>query len=122
MPLVTSVSSTLKRQYIMASPFQAEEMSSKRAEMIDVVDNAIAQFKEKLDSGYIKIDSIGDLERLVKLMLLLTGEPDRLVGLESPTEDNDTVGVLQMIDRDSPEMKALYEKVSNQLNVINDSV
>ena len=121
MPLVTSVSSTLKRQYVTAAPISSEEMCSKRKDMLNVVDEALIQFKDKLEGGHIKLDSIGDLERIVKLMLLLSGEPDRLE-TESTIEDEAAVEVLQMIDRDSPEIKALYEKVSNQLNVINDSV
>lgn len=58
----------------------------------EIIEELITQFKKKADQGEIKIDRVGDLERLIRTFLMLTG---RL-----PTGET-TINVITAIPRPS---------------------
>ena len=70
-----------------------------------------------------------DLERLVKLTLLLSGEADSVTGKPYGETDQETSITAQSIsmskieeilDLNDPEVKSMYEKISKGYNELND--
>lgn len=128
-PLVTSFSTSFKRstksETSVATP---EEVKEKKTQMLSAVDAAFEQFKKNLFEGKVEMNSSLDLERLVKLTLLLTGEADSVTGKpigqeETLTSQNISLSmskVNEILDLNDPNVKAMYDKLYEGMNEIND--
>lgn len=52
-----------------------------KAAYIDIIDETIEQWKQNLQRGEIRLDTVDDLQKMVKLRLLLAGENTENVGI-----------------------------------------
>lgn len=128
-PLVSSISTVLKKT--IHSDTQVcipEEVIKKKRDMLDIVDNSLKVFSRNLSEGRVDMTTSSDLERLVKLSLLLSGEADSITGKPAnQVEENklDSVEISmskveQILSPDDPEVKSLFDKLYNGYNEEND--
>lgn len=131
-PLVTSISTTLRKT--IQSPTQVmstEEVKEKKKDLLGVIDQSLNIFKKNLEDGKVDMSTSLDLERLTKLMLLLSGEADSVMGRPHGEQVVDTTASLQSIgvsmskvesilDLSDPTVKAMYEKLYSGYNTAND--
>lgn len=130
-PLVTSVSATLKKttrqnDTQVVSP---EEVKAKKKDLLNIVNASVEVFKKNLQDGKVTINTSLDLERLVKLTLLLSGEADSVAGKPYGEQEQETSIVSQnismskieeILNLDDPDVKNMYEKLSQGYNKLND--
>lgn len=129
-PFVTSVSTKLRKTIRpdtqVVSP---DEIKAKKKDLLSVVDSGIELFKKNLIEGKVDMSTSLDLERLVKLTLLLSGEADSVTGKPYGEADQETSITAQSIsmskieeilDLNDPEVKSMYEKISKGYNELND--
>lgn len=134
-PLVTSVSTKLKKTINVQSDTQIctpDEVKEKKKDMLGVIDKSLEIFKKNLNEGKVAMDTSLDLERLVKLTLLLSGEADSVTGKPYGQQEQETsidtihsAGVSmsqieKILNLDDPEVKAMYDKIYNGYNELND--
>lgn len=131
-PLVTSISTTLRKT--IQSPTQVvspEEVKEKKKDLLGVIDQSLNIFKKNLEDGKVDMSTSLDLERLAKLMLLLSGEADSVMGRPQGEQVQDTTTTLQSIgvsmskvdsilDLSDPTVKAIYDKLYSGYNTAND--
>ena len=129
-PLVTSVSTQLKHHQATAhKPLSDDDILNKKQKYLAVLDQAADKFIENLNKGNVELDSTLDLERIVKLTLILSGEADSITGSTgTETTTNMAANELSMskieeiLDLNDPEVKAMYDKIYSGYNQINDGV
>lgn len=129
-PLVTSVSTKLRKTIRPDTQVVTpDEIKEKKKDLMGVVDSGIELFKKNLAEGKVDMSTSLDLERLVKLTLLLSGEADSVTGKPYGETDQETSIVAQSIsmskieeilDLNDPEVKSMYEKISKGYNELND--
>lgn len=129
-PLVTSVSTKLRKTiHPDTQVVTPDEIKEKKKDLMSVVDSGIELFKKNLTEGKVDMSTSLDLERLVKLTLLLSGEADSVTGKPYGETDQETSIVAQSIsmskieeilDLNDPEVKSMYEKISKGYNELND--
>lgn len=123
-PLVSSVSSQMKKYTSSTQVVTPEEIKKNKRGMLDVVNSALDQFKSNLESGKIDLDSSLDLDRLVKLNLLLSGEANSISGSPaSQVEQVDTTELSQtssILNENDPTVKELWKKLYDGYNQKND--
>lgn len=126
-PLVTSISTTLRKTY--QSPTQVvsiEDVKQRKKDMLDIVDKSLEIFKSNLANGKVSLNSSIDLERITKLMLILSGEPDSVVGQPNGEQITTTESSVEMskadqiLNRDDPEVQSMFKKLYEGYNKIND--
>jgi len=92
--------------------------------MLNIVNAALDRFTNNLSEGKVKLDSSLDLERLVKLALILSGEADSITGKPAhqseQVEITDLSKVGQILDDNDPAVKAMFEKLYKGYNNLND--
>lgn len=109
-----------------------EETKVRKSRFLNILDKATTTFLKKLEAGEISINNTADLERLVKLTLLLSGEADSIKGKESSTEETtsvtaealnpDITDIKDVLDINNPNVKAIYDSIFNKYNDANDSI
>lgn len=126
MPVVSSVTTQLKKkitpQIVEAST--PEETKQRKENCLDIIDIATDTFKKNLLKGVVPLRTTLDLERIVKLMLLLSGEAESRVGKEPEVIEEDIMeidAIKKMIDQEDPLLLQLQEKLFEALNDNNDS-
>lgn len=129
-PLVTSVSTKLRKTIRPDTQVVTpDEIKAKKKDLMGVVDSGIELFKKNLAEGKVDMSTSLDLERLVKLTLLLSGEADSVTGKPYGEADQETSITSQSIsmskideilDLNDPEVKSMYEKISKGYNELND--
>lgn len=130
-PLVTSVSTTLKKTIHTTQVVSPEEVREKKKDMLSVIDKSLSIFKKNLEDGKVEMNTSLDLERIVKLTLLLSGEADTVTGKPHNEQEQDVTAstqvigismskVEQILNLDDPEVKAMYEKLFQGYNESND--
>lgn len=128
-PLVSSISTVLKKTiHSDTQVCTPEEVIKKKRDMLDIVDNSLKVFSRNLSEGRVDMTTSSDLERLVKLSLLLSGEADSITGKPAnQVEENklDSVEISmskveQILSPDDPEVKSLFDKLYNGYNEEND--
>lgn len=124
-PLVTSVSTTLRKT--LQKPTQVatvEEVKEKKRDMLNTIDKGMELFKKNLAEGKVKMESTIDLERLVKLMLIISGELDNsdqqesTITSQAPNIDVNKIDTI--LDTSDPTVKELYNKLYESYNTAND--
>lgn len=105
-----------------------EETKERKTAFLDILDKATKEFASKLDKGSIVIKDMADLEKIVKLTLLVSGEANNITAAES-TETTETKfdalntnidNVADLLDPNDPEVKAVFDKLFNKYNDAND--
>lgn len=129
-PLVTSVSTKLRKTIRPDTQVVTpDEIKEKKKDLLSVVNDAVELFKKNLAEGKVDVSTSLDLERLVKLTLLLSGEADSVTGKPYGETDQETSITAQSIsmskieeilDLNDPEVKSMYEKISKGYNELND--
>lgn len=123
-PLVSSVSSQMKKYISSTQVVTPEEIKKNKRDMLDIVNSTLEQFKSNLESGKIDLDSSLDLDRLVKLSLLLSGEANSISG--SPSSQVEQVDTTELshassiLDENDPTVKELWKKLYDGYNQKND--
>lgn len=133
MAIVSSVGAKLRKTVSSTNPSVAtEEETSKRKKLfLSVLDKTIQNFLDNLEKGLIPINSTLDLERIVKLTLLISGEADSRTGQEPTQEEieaevnatNTAIALEEirtMIKNNDPVLDQLYSKLFTSLNDNND--
>lgn len=122
MPLISNLSSTLKRTHLSNTQVCTPEESKQRKEkMLSIVDTALDKFQQNLIADKVKLDSSLDLDRLVRLALVLSGEADSITGKPvNQTEEFDVSKVNDILNDNDPAVKAMFEKLYAGYNRIND--
>lgn len=75
---------TLQRDAEVSAQLSKSSVASvavAKAAYIDIIDDAIEQWKQNLSRGEIRLDTTDDLQKMVKLRLLLAGENTENVGI-----------------------------------------
>lgn len=130
-PLVTSVSTTLKKTIQSTQVVTPDEVKEKKKDMLSVIDKSLNIFKKNLEDGKVEMNTSLDLERIVKLTLLLSGEPDSVTGRPHGEQEQDTtvsaqsIGVSmskveKILNLDDPDVKTMFDKLYQGYNTAND--
>lgn len=130
-PLVTSVSTTLKKTIQSTQVVTPNEVKEKKKDMLSVIDKSLNIFKKNLEDGKVEMNTSLDLERIVKLTLLLSGEPDSVTGRPHGEQEQDTtvsaqsIGVSmskveKILNLDDPDVKTMFDKLYQGYNTAND--
>lgn len=131
MSKVTSVSTQLRKSIALNSATQAattEETIARKKKLLSILDVSTDKFEANLKKGLVNLDSSIDLERIVKMMLLLSGEAETRIGKE-PTEEleqkeivaKDISRIRDLIQEDDPDVMAVFNKVFKGYNDMNDA-
>ena len=125
-PLVTSVSETLKTSNITTTKVTTEdETKARKSNMIAIADKALELFKKNLEDGKVELRSTLDLDRISRLLLLLSGEAESLTASETTVSAQASVDMskaTQILDVNDPKVKELYEQLYLGYNKSNDEV
>lgn len=130
-PMVTSVSSFIKK----TTHFNGESVTSKedtcrrKRGFLEMLDEIGIQVAKQIKDGKIELTNTMDIERLIKLTLLVSGEADTIKGKVGSSESEigvDTSAKLSMsqvesiLSLEDPEVVAMYEKLYKGYNELND--
>ena len=130
-PLVSSVSTTLRKTINSTQVVTPDEVREKKKDMLSVIDKSLNIFKKNLEEGKVEMNTSLDLERIVKLMLVLSGEADSVTGKpHGEQEQNTTVAtkaveismskVEEILNLDDPDVKSMFDKLYQGYNSAND--
>lgn len=132
-PIVNSVASQLKRTVKPISdtnPATPEQTKKRKQKLLDILDKSADEFLNALSKGEAELRTSADLERIVKLTLLLSGEADTIQGnsaMEETVNDTKLMAELSMskvediLNPDDPAVKEIYNKLFEGYNSINDT-
>lgn len=115
-PLITSVAAVVKSVQD-TRPFTADEVRAEKREMYAVLKDSFAVYIDKLKNGDVDMSSSLDLDRLIKGMLLVMGEPD---GVPQASEQQTVVTFAEPLSLDDPDVKSVYERLTESYNEAND--
>lgn len=115
-PLVTSVASVV-RSVQDTRPFTADEVRAEKRVMHGILKDSLRIFSDKLKSGEVEMSTSLDLERLVKMMMLIMGEPD---GVPQADVKQTVVTFAEPLSLDDPDVKSVYERLTESYNDHND--
>lgn len=132
---IGSIATELKKTVSISKGTQVateEETKIRKNRFLSILDKATATFLKKLEAGEISINNTADLERLVKLTLLLSGEADSIKGKEGTIEETTNAStealnskitdIQDLLDMNNPNVKAIYDDIFNKYNDANDSI
>lgn len=131
-PLVSSIS-TMARSTIVnngVTVTTSEETAARKTKFLSILDKATDQFVSNLENNKVELNNSLDLERIVKLVLLLSGEADSITGATSKGEiqaDVSTDAKLSMskineiLDMNDPAVLGIFNRLYEGYNQINDA-
>ena len=114
MNLVSNTFSSLKKSKYGEYILSPVEIRQRNTRMLSIVDEAINQFLKNLKQGKVKLKSSLDLERLVKVALVLSDT------LKSEVTSQKEVKSSSVNLQNDPAVKELYEKLYQKYNQQND--
>lgn len=103
-----------------------EETQKRKRGFLDTIDMIASKFQNDIQADKVRITSVADFEKLVKLALLLSGEADSISGKAAETEVASETMRLSMskieeiLKEDDPEVIAMYNKLYEKYNELND--
>jgi len=106
-----------------------EETKERKTKFLSILDKATDEFVARLEQGSIVISSMADLEKIIKLTLLASGEANNIVSESTETKESTSFDALnmnidniaQLLDSNDPDVKAVYDKLFNSYNDANDA-
>lgn len=131
-PLVSSVTARIRNttydssSTVVATP---EETCKRKKSFLNILDKATEKIMESIESGKMTFDSTLDLDRVIKLSLLVSGEADSITGKsgKETTQEMDIEArklsmskIESILDLEDPEVKAMYDKLYDSYNKLND--
>lgn len=131
-PLVSSMSTVLRKSIQSNTQIVTpEEIKEKKLDWLGVVSDSLELFKKNLANGKVDMSSSLDLERLVKLGLLLSGEAETITGKPNSEQEVTAVDSVQaaaanmskideILDSDDPDVQSLFKKLYEGYNQKND--
>ena len=134
-PLVTSVMTTLRKTVQSGESTQVvspDEIKTKKRDVMNVIDNSLELFKSNLMAGKVNMTTSADLERLVKLMLLVSGEADSRAGRPYGESEQETTTssqisasismskIEEILDINDKDVKSMFDKLYKGYNEAND--
>ena len=134
MPMISSVTARIKNTTYESSSTQVatkEETVERKKKYLSILDKAIDKIADNLESGKMSLDSSLDLDRIIKLSLLVSGEADSITGKsgKETTQEMDVEAkklsmskIESILDLEDPEVKAMYDKLYESHNKLNDEV
>lgn len=106
-----------------------EETIERKKVFLDVLDKSMEKIIDNLNNGKMTLDTSLDLDRIIKLSLLVSGEADSITaksGSETVNEaslENHRLSiekVEEILDDNDPDVKAMFDKLYAQYNELND--
>lgn len=131
-PLVSSMSTVLRKSIQSSTQVVTpEQIKEKKLDWLGVVNDSLDLFKKNLIDGKVDMSSSLDLERLVKLGLLLSGEAETITGKPNSEQEVTAVDSVQaaaanmskideILDSDDPDVQSLFKKLYDGYNKKND--
>lgn len=131
-PLVSSMSTVLRKSIQSSTQVVTpEQIKEKKLDWLGVVNDSLDLFKKNLMDGKVDMSSSLDLERLVKLGLLLSGEAETITGKPNSEQEVTAVDSVQaasanmskideILDSDDPDVQRLFKKLYEGYNKKND--
>lgn len=131
-PLVSSMSTVLRKSIQSNTQVVTpEEIKEKKLDWLGMVSDSLELFKKNLANGKVDMSSSLDLERLVKLGLLLSGEAETITGKPNSEQEVTAVDSVQaaaanmskideILDSDDPDVQSLFKKLYEGYNQKND--
>ena len=131
-PLVTSISTTLRKTlHADTQVVTPEEIREKKKDMLGIINDSLELFKKNLSEGKVSMTNTADLERLIKLQLLVSGEADSRVGKPyGESEQETTVSsqaasismskIEQILTMEDEDVKNMFNKLYEGYNEAND--
>lgn len=131
-PLVSSMSTVLRKSIQSSTQVVTpEQIKEKKLDWLGVVNDSLDLFKKNLIDGKVDMSSSLDLERLVKLGLLLSGEAETITGKPNSEQEVTAVDSVQaasanmskideILDSDDPDVQRLFKKLYEGYNKKND--
>ena len=114
---------SLATKFIKSNPFTTvEEVATTRKNHRDLVKSALDKVKRSVDGGDIKL-TVGDIDKLMRLDLLLMGEPDSnsqvTPGIDGIEQQRLIVSCLEELSPDESDFLCkIVAKMVNQRNVL----
>ena len=131
-PLVSSMSTVLRKSIQSSTQVVTpEQIKEKKLDWLGVVNDSLDLFKKNLIDGKVDMSTSLDLERLVKLGLLLSGEAETITGKPNSEQEVTAVDSVQaasanmskideILDSDDPDIQSLFKKLYEGYNKKND--
>lgn len=131
-PLVSSMYTVLRKSIQSSTQVVTpEQIKEKKLDWLGVVNDSLDLFKKNLIDGKVDMSSSLDLERLVKLGLLLSGEAETITGKPNSEQEVTAVDSVQaasanmskideILDSDDPDVQSLFKKLYEGYNKKND--
>ena len=130
-PVVSSYSTTL-RKVVGDEIATAEEMQERKKGVLSIIDDSLALFKSNLSAGNVSMTTSSDLERIVKLMLLISGEADSRAGkplgevetettITTPTSGISIDKIESILNTDNESVQDIYNKLYTAFNESNQT-
>lgn len=132
-PMISSISAKVKNTvYGGLGDDQVatkEETIARKKNFLSILDKATEQIATNIENGLVQLDTSLDIERIMKLTLLMSGEADNITakaGSESVSETEMQSAKLSMskieeiLDLSDPEVKAMYDRLYEGYNELND--
>jgi len=131
-PMVSSISTRIK-QTIPNNGVEvatAEETKGRKKNFLQMLDKATETMMTNLSNGKVDLTTSVDLERIVKLTLLVSGEADSINGSTASQELETTAGTEakmsmskldEILGKDDPAVLELFKRIYNGYNEVNDA-
>lgn len=121
-PLVTSVASLIRTSPELTTLPPVERTKVRKEKLLSILDKSADRFLEKLEKDEIQILTTSDLERIVKLTLTLSGEPDGNIPATQLTESTETSieRTAVQLDPENPAVKDVFAMLYEGMNTEND--
>lgn len=133
MPLISSVATRIRKTNYESSSTDKvatpEETIERKRGFLSMLDAAAAKLAENIENGTMQLDSTLDLDRVIKLSLLVSGEADSITGksgsesvseVEMQAKKLSIDKIEQILNLEDPEVKAMYDKLYDSYNELND--
>ena len=129
--LVSSVTTRIRNTVYNTNSTEVsspEETVERKRDLLNLIDLAIPKLAENITSGELKLNTTTDLDRITRLALLLSGEAESVTGKagsETTQEEEESARlsiskIEQILNPEDPEVKAMYDKLYDSYNEIND--
>lgn len=132
MPMVSSVSARIRATTFSATDSEVttpEDTVKRKKNFLSILDKAAEKIAENIENGKMTLDSSLDLDRIIRLSLLVSGEADNITGKvgkevveeqEIEAKKISMAKIEQILTLDDPEVKQMYDKLYESYNKLND--
>lgn len=129
--LVTPVTTIMERTthsngVPVATPGDTKQRKEK---FLKILDKATEKFLKNLEDDVVDLTSTLDLERIVKMVLVLSGEADSITGQPNGSTTSVTTEaklsmskIDEILKMDDPAVQAMFQQIYNGYNELNDAI